>query len=124
MVRSLGDVPSQSLQAPHAPVPWNRAMLTWGVSSTVIGSLLTWGAAQFALAPDDGTDAAGMAAMSFGMMGIPALVAGVTLVGYAVWRRFRAPRRPRAPGWQHDPWSEAPLRYWDGQMWTESSLID
>ena len=26
---------------------------------------------------------------------------------------------PTPPGWYHDPWQQAPMRWWDGSRWTE-----
>lgn len=106
-----------SAWAPGHRLPWRRALLAWGLAATLAGGLVTWQGVQFGLAANDGTDGAGMASLSFLLLGAPTLVTGVAMLVVAGWRRRRPPH-PRRAGWRHDPWREAQLRYWDGRTWT------
>jgi len=106
----------------HGPSPW------WaGVAAPFLGAAgLFWWLGDLAIhAPDDGTDAAGMAAASMFAISVGSL--GTALIGVETlllirWQARSSVALPVSPvcppGWYVDPWGEAPSRWWNGFNWT------
>jgi hypothetical protein len=69
--------------------------------------------------PEDGTDGAGMLALSLFFISAAGLLAGVVSIAFALWRRRHAPRHSATPMWHPDPWREARWRFWNGDHWTQ-----
>lgn len=81
--------------------------------------LFGWAGAAIWGQPDEGTDGAAMFAVSLFSVAVAALAGALLLLGYAIWRRFRAPRPAPTPMWRPDPWRHGRWRYWDGAAWTD-----
>ena len=106
------------VEAPRGPIPWSKPTLWWGVAaltaSIVFGlmGVLAWSQ------PQDGTDAAGMLALSLFALAMLTLPASLTLIAFAAWRRRHPPRQSATPMWHPDPWRQAQWRFWNGDHWT------
>ncbi len=97
----------------------NRSLLIGAVAVAVVavgfGACVAWAASS----PEDGTDAAGMAIMSFGMLTLFAAAGSVTCVALYLWGPKPAVSRPPVTGWYADPSGEPQWRYWNGSAWTD-----
>ncbi len=75
--------------------------------------------------PNDNANSSLNVVVIFGVLAIAAEV--VAIVFWNVWLNVRREARVRAKApvvtmagqWAADPWSLAPLRWWDGSRWTE-----
>jgi hypothetical protein len=71
--------------------------------------------------PEDGTDGAAMAAISFFFLSLASLASAFTCaVALILVRRQSSQHRNNAasPAWYPDPWGAANRRWWDGHSWT------
>jgi hypothetical protein len=90
--------------------------------------LLPWSACSLAgsvravwSTPEDGTDGAAMAAISFFFLSLASLASAFTCaVALILVRRQSSQHRNNAasPAWYPDPWGAANRRWWDGHSWT------
>jgi len=109
------------------PNEGRRRSRWWAAAATpILGvAALFWWLGNLALKTDDGTHAAGIAAISM-------IVISVGLLGAArigVDKGFLLRRQPPSPvaistgaacppGWYADPWAQGASRWWDGSHWT------
>lgn len=112
------------MSSKHEKIP-SRWWIAVAVPFVAASGLFWWGGDLALQAPDDGTDARGMAAMSMFVMSVGSL--GMALVGAATlfllrWQARSSVALPDShvspPGWYLDPWGQASTRWWDGFKWT------
>jgi len=102
---------------------WTGGRLWWiGVAAIAVVGLLLGGLGVAVWnTPEDGTDGAAMAAVSFFFLSLASLATAFTgAVALILVRRQSSQNRNNiAPAsWYPDPWGAANRRWWDGHRWT------
>jgi hypothetical protein len=100
--------------------------LWWiGVAAfTVVGLLFGWFGVALWSTPEDGTDSAGMAAVSammFFFLSLGSLDSAFTCAVALILVRRQSSEHGNnvaTPAWYPDPWGVANRRWWDGHSWT------